>query len=357
MAETLYVDRRALRQPVRRSRRSSTLAAQRAGPRRRSSSTATSTGSTSIRRDFAARRRARCSSMQRCAATSRPSSRSEDGERRLRLRLSRRTSSDAEVARSNEILARLRATAQRAFPGCASASAALPMHARGGAWAARGSASCTATPPRSPAGASRRSGSTRPAHRRWVESMFADASVDRLREHAHVPAGDCRRFDRAAWSPTTARPGCPISAARGSGCVTRIAHAPARRRARSTASGSARASSRRRDRLRPRALARASSPWPRARRAASYPSDRRGPRYAAQASRAVAPSLRRFRRSSMSKGKLRPRRHRRAGRGVLRFDLKQSSASTTSRRSGGDRRYSRRTRCRPRRSTSRSTSR
>ena len=78
--------------------------------------------------------------------------------RRLRLRLSGRASTRTSVRRSNEILRELRAASPAAAR--ASGSRALPMHLVARRRRACASASCMATPPRSPAGASRTMRST-----------------------------------------------------------------------------------------------------------------------------------------------------------------------------------------------------
>jgi hypothetical protein len=130
--------------------------------------------------------------------------------------------SDAVVSRSNEILARC-ARPRAGRPEARERLAALADAPRSRRWAMRAWRSCTATR-LSLAGwgfASERLADF--GHDRWVESMFAQARVDRLLEHAHLPArvapvrgrrrGEQRRRGHAQSFAARARGSSPASAA------------------------------------------------------------------------------------------------------------------------------------------------
>jgi len=135
--------------------------------------------------------------------------------------------SDAEVFRSNEILARLRETA-RAFPDVRRALAALPMnlvarvgdarvgivHGDAGSLAGWGFA---------------QSALDDPAHRRWLEGAFAQANVDLFASsHTCLPA--LRAFDFGRGRVAVANNGAagmPNFAGGRHGVITRVSVHPA----------------------------------------------------------------------------------------------------------------------------------
>lgn len=135
---------------------------------------------------------------------------------------------DAEVARSNEILARLRVTA-RAFPEARAALAALPMNLVARVGDARvgivhGDAS-------SLAGWGFAHGALDdPAHRRWLESAFADSRVDVFASsHTCLPALRAFDFGRGAVAvANNGAAGMPNFAGEPFGVVTRVSVRPAR---------------------------------------------------------------------------------------------------------------------------------
>ncbi|MGZ5666348.1 MAG: metallophosphoesterase family protein [Usitatibacter sp.] len=130
--------------------------------------------------------------------------------------------SDAEVSRSNEILAALRDTA-RAFPGLRERLAALPMHLVASVGGARigivhGDAA-------SLAGWGFAAGRLDdPSHRRWIESAFADAQVDVFAStHTCLPAFREFMLPRGpAIVANNGAAGMPNFAGRRRGLVTRI---------------------------------------------------------------------------------------------------------------------------------------
>ncbi len=135
--------------------------------------------------------------------------------------------SDAEVARSNEILARLRATA-RAFPAHRAALAALPMHlvARVG----RARVGLVHGDCASLAGwGFAQAALDDPGHRRWLASAFADARVDLFAgSHTCLPA--IRAFDFGGGPVAVANNGAagmPNFAGERGGLVTRVSERPA----------------------------------------------------------------------------------------------------------------------------------
>jgi hypothetical protein len=134
--------------------------------------------------------------------------------------------SDAEVVRSNRILERLRETARAAADHRAHL-AALPMHlvARVGEAAVgivHGDAASLA------GWGFAQDQLDRPAHRRWIESAFADARVDAFAStHTCLPA--VRRFEFARGEAVVANNGAagmPNFAGTRHGLVTRIGVAP-----------------------------------------------------------------------------------------------------------------------------------
>jgi hypothetical protein len=130
--------------------------------------------------------------------------------------------SDAEVSRSNEILGRLRATAQRA-PNLRARLGALPMHLVARVGAARigivhGDAASLA------GWGFAQDQLDRPAHRRWIEAAFADAKVDVFAStHTCLPA--FRRFDGGVVANNGAA-GMPNFEGLRYGLLTRIALRP-----------------------------------------------------------------------------------------------------------------------------------
>jgi hypothetical protein len=130
--------------------------------------------------------------------------------------------SDAEVSRSNEILARLRATAQRA-PQLRARLGALPMHLVARVGAARigivhGDAASLA------GWGFAHDQLERPTHRRWIEAAFVDAKVDVFAStHTCLPA--FRRFDGGVVANNGAA-GMPNFEAVRYGLLTRIALRP-----------------------------------------------------------------------------------------------------------------------------------
>ncbi len=130
--------------------------------------------------------------------------------------------SDAEVSRSNEILARLRATAS-AFPDLRRALAALPMHLVARVGEARvgivhGDAASLA------GWGFAHDRLDEIAHARWLESAFSEARVDLFAStHTCLPA--LRRFDFGACGGVVANNGAagmPNFAATPFGLLTRI---------------------------------------------------------------------------------------------------------------------------------------
>ena len=136
--------------------------------------------------------------------------------------------SDAEVDRSNEILARLRGTA-RAFPGARATLAALPMNLVARVGQARvgivhGDAS-------SLAGWGFAQGALDdPAHRRWLERAFADSRVDVFASsHTCLPALRAFDFGRGAVAvANNGSAGMPNFEGERFGVVTRVSVRPAR---------------------------------------------------------------------------------------------------------------------------------
>lgn len=136
--------------------------------------------------------------------------------------------SDAEVARSNRILERLRGTA-RAFPDVRRSLAALPMNFVARVGEARvaivhgDAASLAGWGFAQPA-------LDDPGHRRWLESAFAEARVDLFASsHTCLPA--LRRFDFGAGAVAVANNGAagmPNFAGERCGVITRISTRPAR---------------------------------------------------------------------------------------------------------------------------------
>jgi hypothetical protein len=137
--------------------------------------------------------------------------------------------SDAEVARSNGILARLRETA-RGFPAMRAGLAALPMNLVARVGAARvgivhgDAASLAGWGFAQPA-------LDDPAHRRWLESAFVDAKVDLFASsHTCLPA--LREFDFGRGLVAVANNGAagmPNFAGERCGVLTRISVHPAGR--------------------------------------------------------------------------------------------------------------------------------
>ena len=125
---------------------------------------------------------------------------------------------DAEVSRSNEILVRLRATAAR-LPALRSRLGALPMHLTAQVGAARvgivhGDAASLA------GWGFAQDRLDDPAHRRWVESAFAQSRVDVFAStHTCLPA--FRRFDGGVVANNGAA-GMPNFASSRFGLLTRI---------------------------------------------------------------------------------------------------------------------------------------
>lgn len=135
--------------------------------------------------------------------------------------------SDTEVARSNEILVRLRATA-RAFPPARRELAALPMnlvarvgqarvgivHGDAGSLAGWGFAQGALDDP---------------AHRRWLESAFAEAKVD-LFASSHTCLAALRAFDFGRGTVAVANNGAagmPNFDGERFGVITRVSSRPA----------------------------------------------------------------------------------------------------------------------------------
>jgi hypothetical protein len=136
--------------------------------------------------------------------------------------------SDAEVARSNEILARLRGTA-RAFPDSRARLAALPMNLVARVGAARvgivhGDASSLA------GWGFAQSALDEPSHRRWLAAAFAEAKVDVFASsHTCLPA--LRTFDFGHGTVAVANNGAagmPNFAGERLGVVTRLSVHPAK---------------------------------------------------------------------------------------------------------------------------------
>lgn len=131
--------------------------------------------------------------------------------------------SDAVVSRSNEILLRLRETARRA-PGVRQRLEMLPMHLVAGVGEARvgivhGDAASLA------GWGFDRDRLADQGHRRWVESMFADARVDAFAStHTCMPA--LARFDGGVVANNGAA-GMPNAPGRREGLITRIGRRPA----------------------------------------------------------------------------------------------------------------------------------
>ena len=134
--------------------------------------------------------------------------------------------SDAEVARSNLILERLRATA-RLFPELRSQLAALPMHLVARVGDARigvvhGDACSLAgwgfAPDRL----------DDPAHARWIEAMFREARVDVFAStHTCLPAFRCFDLDGSAGVvANNGAAGMPNFSGARAGLVTRISRRP-----------------------------------------------------------------------------------------------------------------------------------
>lgn len=135
--------------------------------------------------------------------------------------------SDAEVARSNEILARLRGTA-RGFPGARIRLARLPMNlvARVG----EASVAIVHGDAASLAGwGFAHAALDDPAHRRWLESAFAEAGADVFASsHTCLPA--LRTFDFGRGPVAVANNGAagmPNFAGERFGVVTRVSVRPA----------------------------------------------------------------------------------------------------------------------------------
>lgn len=130
--------------------------------------------------------------------------------------------SDAVVSRSNEVLRRLRGTAWRA-PGARERLAGLPMHLVARVGGARvgivhGDAASLA------GWGFDRDRLADPAHRRWVESMFAEAKVDAFAStHTCLPA--LARFDGGVVANNGAA-GMPNAPGRREGLLTRIGARP-----------------------------------------------------------------------------------------------------------------------------------
>jgi hypothetical protein len=130
--------------------------------------------------------------------------------------------SDAVVTRSNEILGRLRETARRA-PGARERLGALPMHLVARVGEARvGIVHGDAT---SLAGwGFDRDRLADTAHRRWVESMFAEAKVDAFAStHTCLPA--LARFEAGVVANNGAA-GMPNAPGRREGLLIRIGLRP-----------------------------------------------------------------------------------------------------------------------------------
>jgi len=134
---------------------------------------------------------------------------------------------DAEVSRSNEILAALRETA-RAFASERERLARLPMHLVAQVGEARvgivhGDAASLA------GWGFAHDHLDRPAHARWIESAFREARVDLFASsHTCLPA--LRRFDFGAGARLVANNGAagmPNFASTGFGLLTRIGLSPA----------------------------------------------------------------------------------------------------------------------------------
>jgi len=136
--------------------------------------------------------------------------------------------SDADVARSNAILARLRETA-RAFPGLRARLAALPMHLVAQVGDARVGlvhGDCASL-----AGwGFAHDAVDDPGHRRWLEAGFRDARVD-VFAGSHTCLAALRAFAFAHGPAVVANNGAagmPNFAGEPFGLVTRIALAPSR---------------------------------------------------------------------------------------------------------------------------------
>jgi hypothetical protein len=130
--------------------------------------------------------------------------------------------SDAVVSRSNEILARLRATAH-ARVGARERLAALPMHLVARVGDARvgivhGDAVSLA------GWGFDRDRLADPAHRRWVEAMFAEARVDAFAS-THTCAPALARFEGGVVANNGAA-GMPNMAGSRAGLLTRIGSSP-----------------------------------------------------------------------------------------------------------------------------------
>lgn len=141
--------------------------------------------------------------------------------------------SDAEVSRSNEILARLRATA-RAFPAARARFASLPMHLVARIGEARvaivhGDAVSLA------GWGFAHDRLEDPAHARWIEAMFRESGADVFAAtHTCLPA--LREFDlgpqRRGVVANNGAAGMPNYAGTRFGLATRIGRAPSRGAAR-----------------------------------------------------------------------------------------------------------------------------
>jgi hypothetical protein len=134
--------------------------------------------------------------------------------------------SDAEVSRSNEILARLRETA-RAVPELRERLGALPMHLAASVGGVRvgivhGDAASLA------GWGFAHDQLDRPAHRRWIDSVFREAKV-RVFASTHTCLPALRRFSVAGIDTAIANNGAagmPNFSAARHGLVTRLATQP-----------------------------------------------------------------------------------------------------------------------------------
>jgi hypothetical protein len=134
--------------------------------------------------------------------------------------------SDAEVARSNEILGRLRATARR-FPDLRTRMAQLPMHLVARVGEAR--VGIVHGDGASLAGWGFAHGRLdEPSHHRWIESIFRNARVDLFAStHTCLPAFREFRFDdRVGVVANNGAAGMPNFAGTSFGLITRVALEP-----------------------------------------------------------------------------------------------------------------------------------
>ena len=133
------------------------------------------------------------------------------------------------VARSNEILVRLRATARRC-PRAARATRRACRCISSRAWATRASASCTATRPRSPAGASPTTALDDPAHRALGRIDVPRRARRRLRVARHTCLPALRRFDWPGGVPIANNGAAGMPNFRGTPLRVAHAHRPCGRR-------------------------------------------------------------------------------------------------------------------------------